>query len=288
MTTPREILRKHNIRPVKGLGQSFLIDNNINTKIVESSNIGNDDVVLEIGAGLGVLTAMLASCARKVIALEVDPKLLAVLREELEERANVEIVKQDVMTYDISRALDGTRQAMDVVGKFIVVGNIPYNIASQIFFRLIRFRESISSMILMFQREVAERIIASPGTKEYGLLSVLASAYTVPSKVLSVSPSCFYPRPKVDSTVVKMTIRDEPIGNVCNDVFFFALVKTALSKRRKTLLNNLKQSTLLQPYDIDIVDLLNDIGIDGRRRGETLTAEEFAMLCNAILSRKIS
>ncbi len=282
MTSPRGILKKYGIRPYKGLGQSFLIDNNITGKIVNVMDIKDDDTVVEIGAGLGVMTAMIAKQARKVIALEIDPGLLDVLHEELKDVSNVEILKRDVLKYDFPIPLEDVASQ-----KLKVIGNIPYNISSQILFRLIEFRDHVSSMVLMFQKEVAERIMASPGTKEYGLLSVITSMYTIPSKVVMVPAGCFYPRPKIDSTVLKMVVREKPRFEVMNADFFFKLVKTALSKRRKTLLNNLRSSNLLQSSKTDIDKILTRLEIDGQRRGETLTVEEFGKLSNAILSKML-
>jgi 16S rRNA (adenine1518-N6/adenine1519-N6)-dimethyltransferase len=282
MTSPRDILKKYGIRPYKGLGQSFLIDNNITEKIVNVLDVKDNDTVVEIGAGLGVMTAMIAKQAREVIALEIDPELLGVLNEELKDVPNVEILNRDVLKYDFPLSPEdiGFR-------KLKVIGNIPYNISSQILFRLIEFRDHVSSMILMFQKEVAERIMASPGTREYGLLSVITSMYTIPSKVVMVPATCFYPRPKIDSTALKMVVREKPRVEVKNADFFFKLVKIALSKRRKTLLNNLRSSNLLPLSKTDIDKILTRLEIDGQRRGETLTVEEFGRLGNAILSKMI-
>jgi len=282
MTSPRDILKKYGIRPYKGLGQSFLIDNNITEKIVNVLDVKDNDTVVEIGAGLGVMTAMIAKQAREVIALEIDPELLGVLNEELKDVPNVEILNRDVLKYDFPLSPEdiGFR-------KLKVIGNIPYNISSQILFRLIEFRDHVSSMILMFQKEVAERIMASPGTKEYGLLSVITSMYTIPSKVVMVPATCFYPRPKIDSTALKMVVREKPRVEVKNADFFFKLVKIALSKRRKTLLNNLRSSNLLPLSKTHIDTILTRLEIDGQRRGETLTVEEFGRLGNAILSKMI-
>ena len=166
MKSPRAILRKYRIRPAKRLGQSFLVDNNITAMIAESSGIEEEDTVVEIGAGLGVMTALIAPMVRKVMAIEVDPALIAVLRSELSGIPNVEIHHVDVLRYDFSFPLEGR-------GKIKVIGNIPYNISSQILFRLLEFRQHISSVTLMVQKEVAERITALPSTKQYGIPSVI-------------------------------------------------------------------------------------------------------------------
>lgn len=281
MTTPRNILKKHGIRPLKRLGQSFLVDNNITKKIVMISDIKSGDIVVEIGSGLGIMTAMIAQEAKRVIALEVDKYMVDILREELKNHPNVEIVQTDVLKYDFSSVFTESPQKT-----LKIIGNIPYNISSQILFRLIQFRDYISSMVLMFQKEVAERIIAPPGTKEYGIISVIVSMYTKPSLEVSVPGSCFYPKPNVDSSVLKLTVREAPLFNIKNPDFFSKVVKTAFSKRRKTLLNNLKYSDLLKASKKDITDILELLDIDSNRRGETLTVEEFGKLSNALLSVK--
>ena len=285
MTSPRNILKKYGIHPFRGLGQSFLIDDNITAKIVKISDINNEDVVVEIGAGLGAMTAMIARHAQKVIALEIDPKLLNVLQEELKDFSNIEILKQDVLKYNFYSAFGEIKEHVGDLRKLKVIGNIPYNISSQILFRLIGFRDCISTIVLMFQKEVADRIMASPGTKEYGLLSVINSMYTIPSRITLVPASCFYPKPKVDSAVLKMIVRETPLFEKTDANFFFKVVKTAFSKRRKTLLNNLKRSALLQSSEMDIAKILDELEIDGQRRGETLTVEEFGKLSNAIFSK---
>jgi len=276
MESPLKILKRYRIRPVKRLGQSFLVDNNITSRIVDASKIGRDDTVVEIGAGLGTMTSMIAERAKKVVALEIDPKLVNVLNEELKEISNIEIIHTDVLRYDFSSPLGGS-------GKIKVIGNIPYNISSQILFRLIEFRDHISSATLMFQKEVADRITASPGTKEYGILSVIIPMYAVLSTIMTVPSSCFHPKPKVDSTVLKMDIREEPLYPLDNYDIFLKTVKTAFSKRRKTLANNLKDMNVARSKGVDVSALLDEAGIDGQRRGETLTVEVFGRLSNRVI-----
>jgi len=282
MTSPRAILKKYNIRPYKKRGQSFLIDTNIIEKIVHSAAVTDRDVVVEIGAGIGVMTALLASHARRVIALEIDRNLIEVLHAELKDMSNIEIVGEDVLKYDFTSALDESPAGGETDTRFKVVGNIPYNISSQILFRMLRFREYVSSMTFMFQKEVADRIMASPGTKDYGLLSVLTSMYTTPEKVLVVPATCFYPRPKVESSVVRMRVLRNEQCTAVDFEFFFKVVKHAFAQRRKTLFNNLKASAIMKTADVDITDILNELQIDGHRRAETLSVEEFARLASAL------
>jgi len=274
MPNPRAILAKCRIRPLKRLGQSFLADPNIIRKIIEISDIRPDETLVEIGAGLGVMTALMAGRAEKVIALEIDGALIAVLREELKQQDNVEILHADALKFDF-RLRGGAA--------IKVIGNIPYSISSQILFRLLEARDRISSMVLMFQREVAERLVAAPGTKAYGILSVLVGVYTEAAIAFHVSPRCFYPRPNVESAVVRMDIRKKPLVDVRDDACLLAVVRSAFSKRRKTLLNNLKASPRIGLRHEAVLGVLDSLGIDPSRRAETLAPEDFARLSNAFL-----
>jgi len=277
MTTAREILRDHGIRPLKRLGQSFLEDRNTINKIIRISDIREDDIVVEIGAGLGLMTESIAKRAKRVIALDIDPKMVGILKERMAPYHHVEIVQADVLEYDfysISGALPSH--------KIKVIGNIPYNISSQILFRLLAYRDHISSMILMFQKELADRLVAKPGTKSYGVPTVLVSMYLLCSREMVIPPSCFYPQPAVISSVLKMAIREIPQMDLIDHDFFFKIVKTVFAKRRKTVSNNLKSLRLLGYSDMDVAQALEDSGVDGARRGETLTAEEIGKLSNAL------
>jgi len=282
MTTIRKILRDHGIRPLKRLGQSFLEDINIINKIISISNIQEDDTVVEIGAGVGIMTELIAEKVRKVIALDIDPRMVGILRERLAGYHQVDVVKGDVLKYDFSSV------GYELLSrKTKVIGNIPYNISSQILFHLLAYRQHISSMILMFQKELADRLIASPGTKEYGIPTVLVSMYTECFREMVIPRSCFYPEPKVTSAVMKIIIREKPLMDLNDHDFFVKIVKIAFSKRRKTLLNNLRSSPLLGYSEREVVTALKKSGIDGVRRGETLTAEELGKLSNALYSREI-
>lgn len=274
MISPRKILKKYGIRPRRRLGQSFLEDFNVVAKIVNRAGIGEGDTVLEIGAGCGIMTAIIAATARRVVALEVDPRMIRILTEELAGIDNVEVVEADILAYDLS----SVKGKYDEESPLKVIGNIPYNISTQILFRLIEARALISEMVLMFQKEVAERIIAPPGGRDYGILSVMASMYTVTSKLMSVPARCFYPKPEVDSVVLRLVVRDEPAAPVENHDLFLKVVKTSFARRRKTLLNNLKSLET----DADMRELLTGCGIDPSRRGETLSVQEFAMITRTL------
>lgn len=276
MQSPLSLLRKHGIRPLKRLGQNFLCDPNILEKIVRIADVRDTDTVVEIGAGIGVLTALLAARARRLIALEVDLRLVAVLKTELGESSNIEIVHGDVLEYDFASLRTGGGE-----GKLRVVGNVPYNLSSQIVLRLLDYRESVDRAVLMLQREVAERLAAPPGTKDYGPLSVYVALYTQPRLEMRVPASCFVPRPEVDSRVIRLDMRRDPLCRVDDPALFRDVVRSCFAKRRKTLLNNLRQSGLPVGQDA-IPPILEELGIDGTRRAETLSVLEFASLSNRI------
>ena len=282
MTTVREILTEHRIRPLKRLGQSFLEDRNAINKIIKISNIQEDDIVVEIGAGVGLMTESIAKQAKKVIALDIDPRMVAILKKRMAPYRHVDIVQADVLEYDFSSAIGELPSR-----RIKVIGNIPYNISSQILFRLLAYRDHISSMILMFQKELADRLTATPGTKAYGVPTVLVSMYLLCSREMAIPSSCFYPKPAVMSSVLKMVMREKPQLDLADHDFFFKIAKTAFAKRRKTLLNNLRGLSLLGYSDMDMVNALKNSGIDGARRGETLTALEIGRLSNALHSIKM-
>jgi 16S rRNA (adenine1518-N6/adenine1519-N6)-dimethyltransferase len=282
MTTVREILTDHGIRPLKRLGQSFLEDRNAINKIIRISNIQEDDIIVEIGAGVGLMTESIAKQAKKVIALDIDPRMVGILKKRMAPYRHVDIVQADVLEYDFSSAIGELPSR-----KIKVIGNIPYNISSQILFRLLAYRDHISSMILMFQKELADRLTATPGTKAYGVPTVLVSMYLLCSREMAIPRSCFYPKPAVMSSVLKMVIREKPQLDLADHDFFFKIAKTAFAKRRKTLLNNLRGLKLLGYSDMDMANALKNSGIDGARRGETLTAVEIGKLSNALHSIKM-
>jgi 16S rRNA (adenine1518-N6/adenine1519-N6)-dimethyltransferase len=276
MPTVKGLLRKYDIRPRKRLSQSFLIDPNITSKIAALLDPGPDDTVVEIGSGLGVLTGIIAPRVKKIIAVEIDPDLVEVLKSEIS-RDNVAIVHEDFLDFDFPKAVDGGALETPRVK---VIGNVPYNISSAIVFRLLDFRRYISTAVLMLQKEVAERIAAAPGSKDYGIVSVIVQMYAGIRRELIVPPGCFYPRPKVDSAVIRMAFRDEPLVDLLNPELFRELVRTSFARRRKTLLNNLKSSRFNEAGMAEQV--LNECGIDGRRRAESLSPEEFGLLSNVI------
>jgi 16S rRNA (adenine1518-N6/adenine1519-N6)-dimethyltransferase len=275
MTTPKEIINKYEIKPRKKLGQSFLLDVNIIRKITAAADISADDVVVEIGAGIGVLTEDLARIARKVIAVELDKNLVEVLKEKLAGYDNVEIHAGDILKYDF-KAL-----AKKYKSKVEVIGNVPYNISSPLIFHLLSFRSVIDGFILMLQKEVVQRLAAQPNNKSYGVPSVILQMFASVEKIFDVPASCFYPRPKVESAVIRGAFLDKPLVELADADFFAQLVKASFAQRRKMLINNLKNSKLLADVEEEkIKEVLTSAGIDGKRRGETLSVEEFGKVSN--------
>jgi 16S rRNA (adenine1518-N6/adenine1519-N6)-dimethyltransferase len=281
MTTPKEILRTHGIRPRKRLGQSFLQDLNIANRIVDFADIQPGDTVVEIGAGLGTMTALIAKKARRVIALEVDPVMVGILNTHLACFDNVDVVETDVLTYDfISACTFGPSERLKIIG------NVPYNISTPILFRLLAFRNHISLMVLMLQKEVADRIRALPGGKDYGIPSVITGMFCKTVRLMDVPAGCFYPEPRVVSSVLKMGIRDTPMVDLLDEELFCQIVRLSFAKRRKTLLNNLRHAHL-PGYSAEWMMLaLQRSGIDGMRRAETLSAGEFGLLSNLMTQKE--
>jgi len=265
ITSVRKMLAQHDIHPRKRLGQSFLEDLNVIRRIVALAEPAEGETIVEIGAGLGFMTEELAKRAGRVIAIEVDPRLVSILRERFTGQHRVEVVQMDVLKYDFSSACPE--------GRIKVVGNIPYHISSPILFRLLDFRRSISSMILMFQKELADRIAAPPGTKEYGIPSVIVAKYTKAVCEMTVPPTCFYPVPDVVSSVLRIIVRQET--NLPDEALFANIVRAAFARRRKTLWNNLRRIGL--PEEIADQVFVRS-GIDRTRRAESLSVEEFSLL----------
>ena len=277
MITPREILHFYDIHPRKKLGQSFLVDVNTIHKIGAACRISADDIVIEIGAGIGVVTGDIATLAKRVIAVEIDPRLVEILRAQFAGCSNVEIHSGDILKFDIAL------KSIQYNSKVKVIGNVPYNISSPVIFHLLAHRSMISSFTIMLQKEVVERLVSSPGNKSYGVPSVLLQLNADVERLFDVSANCFYPKPKVESSIIQGTFRDEPLFELKDEAFFNRLVKAAFAQRRKMLFNNLKQAKFREVItDNDIKSSLMKAGIDGKRRGETLSVEEFAKLSNAL------
>ncbi len=275
--TIKYIMKKYNFKFSKGLGQNFLINDAVVYDIVEGAEIDENDCILEIGPGIGVMTHEMASRAKKVTAIEIDSFLLPVLDETLAEFDNVTIVNSDVLKVDIKALINDHFDGQAPK----VVANLPYYITTPIVMSLLEDELPISDIVVMVQSEVADRMMAVPSTKAYGALSVAVQYYAVPEIVTVVPPSSFMPQPKVTSTVIRLRVRPNEL-DLLDKKIFFRTVKDSFGKRRKTLLNCLSSGIMKIAKD-DLRIIFDQAGIDGGRRGETLTINEFATLANEIV-----
>ena len=280
----KEILNEYNFRIRKSLGQNFLIDANIITKIVQTAEIAGEDLVVEIGPGLGVLTTALAEKAQKVIAVEIDKKLMPVLKKNLADYNNTEVVQADALEVDFDLLVQSkTNGAFGAGAKsYKLVANLPYYITSPLIMHMLTNEFSLNTIVVMVQREVAQRMTANPGSKDYGVLSVAVQYYARAELAFKVPNTVFYPQPEVDSAVVKFTVRKQPAVYTKDEKLFFKVVRAAFAYRRKTLLNALSGSG----FNITKnrwTTLLQEAGIEPGRRGETLSLEEFALLTNCLV-----
>jgi 16S rRNA (adenine1518-N6/adenine1519-N6)-dimethyltransferase len=274
MVSIRQELREYGLIPRKSLGQHFLIDRNILDKVIRTAQIAKEDAVLEVGPGLGEMTIALARRAKRVIAIEIDSKLAAILGKKMKDYPNVEVVNRDILKVDFNRFLKKEGHPIKVVA------NLPYQISTPLLFRFIESKEIFSSLTLMLQKEVAARMMASPGGKEYGPLSIFIQMVSDVSICFFIKPSVFFPPPKVESAVVQMVWKERPIVKRQDEEWFKKVVKACFGYRRKTLTNALRHSGLTLPESIEIK--MEKIGIDPRRRPETLTIQEFIRLAGAL------
>ncbi|MFZ5646192.1 MAG: 16S rRNA (adenine(1518)-N(6)/adenine(1519)-N(6))-dimethyltransferase RsmA [Bacillota bacterium] len=268
----RDLLEKYSFRCRKSMGQNFLVDANIVNKIVSSASLDKDDVVVEIGPGLGVITRAAATMAKKVISVELDRNLLPILEETLQGTGNVSIVPGDAMEVDLD---DIVKTHAGHSGRYKLIANLPYYITTPLIMRLLRSGFNISSLVIMMQLEVAERIAALPGGKDYGALTVAVQYYTEVRYLFRVPNTVFIPRPDVDSAVVRLDKRSRPAVETPDEDLFFKTVRGSFGQRRKTLLNALGSAFPHIARD-GLKALLEKAGIDPSRRGETLDIEEFA------------
>jgi len=264
------ICKRFDIKMSKKLGQNFLIKRGIVDEIVKAADLQEGEPVLEIGPGIGTLTQGLAQSGANVTAIELDTRLLEVLDTTLAQYSNVTIVHGDVLKLDVPSIMNNE--------PFKVVANLPYYITTPIIMSLLESRLPIERLVVMVQKEVALRMVAKPGTKDYGALSVAVQYYTEPDIVLDVPPKSFLPAPAVTSSVIRCVLRDKPPVDVVDEKLFFRVVKAGFAQRRKTFANTMKTTGLSKDR---IEELLAKANIDGQRRGETFTLQEFADVANA-------
>ncbi len=272
------ILQKYNFNFQKKFGQNFLIDMRVLEKIINAAKITKDDFVLEIGPGIGTMTQYLCEHAREVAAVEIDKNLIPILKETLNIYDNAEVIHGDILKIDVERLTQEKNYGKPIK----VVANLPYYITTPIIMGLFESHVPIDSITIMVQKEVAERMQASPGTKDYGALSLAVQYYAKPKIVAHVPPNCFMPRPAVGSAVICMHKHQEPPVQIADEKLMFALIRASFNQRRKTLVNGLNNAPNISCSKQQILSALQEMDLPDNVRGETLTLSQFAQLSNLL------
>lgn len=277
-------MKKYNLKPNKALGQNFLIDEEVLEDIVKAADVSNEDLVIEIGPGLGTLTNLLLEKAKKVICIELDERMLAILQERFTFYNNFELIHEDVLKVDLKKIIKEERENSQIQ-KVKIVANLPYYITTPIIMKLLEERLDIDSITVMIQKEVAKRLTAIPGKKDTGAITYTVSYYANPKEVRIVPSTAFIPAPDVDSEVITLEIRKEPQVKVLNEKLFFSVIKASFMQRRKTLMNGLINGNISVKKE-ELENILKELGIDIRVRGENLSLEQFAQIADEIEKRK--
>ena len=273
-----QTIKKYEFAFQKKFGQNFLIDDHVITKIINAAEITKDDLVLEIGPGIGTMTQYLAESAGKVIAVEIDKNLIPILGETLAEYDNVTIINEDILKLDINRLVEEENAGKPIK----VVANLPYYITTPIIMGLFESHVPLQSITVMVQKEVADRMQVGPGSKDYGALSLAVQYYAKPEIVANVPPNCFIPRPNVGSAVIRLTRYEEPPVQVKDEKKMFALIRASFNQRRKTLVNGLGNAGLPGITKESASAALTQMGLSPTVRGEALTLEQFARLSDLL------
>lgn len=271
-----EIIQKYQFAFQKKFGQNFLIDTHVLEKIISAAGIGEEDCVLEIGPGIGTMTQYLAEHAGKVVAVEIDSKLLPILDETLKGYTNITVINNDILKIDMNRLVDEYNNGRPIK----VVANLPYYITTPIIMGLFESNVPIDNITVMVQKEVADRMQVGPGSKDYGALSLAVQYYAKPYIVANVPPNCFIPRPNVGSAVIRLTRYQEPPVQVDEPGIMFRLIRASFNQRRKTLQNGLNNSPEVPFTKEQITEAIESLGVSASVRGEALTLEQFAALSN--------
>ena len=274
-----EVIQKYEFAFQKKFGQNFLIDTHVLDKIISAAEITKDDLVVEIGPGIGTMTQYLACAAREVVAIEIDKMLIPILQDTLREYDNVTVINEDVLKVDLNKLAEEKNGGRPVK----VVANLPYYITTPIIMGLFENHVPLHSITIMVQKEVADRMRMGPGTKDYGALSLAVQYYAEPYLVANVPPNCFMPRPNVGSAVIKLTVHENPPVVVRDEQLMFRLIRASFNQRRKTLANGLNNSPELHYSKEQIAEALERLGTSPSVRGEALTLEEFARLADIFL-----
>lgn len=273
-----ETIKKYEFAFQKKFGQNFLIDGHVLDKIIAAAEVTKEDCVVEIGPGIGTLTQYLSEAARNVIAIEIDKMLIPILQETLADYDNVTVIHQDVLKTDLWELVREHNEGRPVK----VVANLPYYITTPIIMNLFESRLPVSSVTVMVQKEVAQRMQAGPGTKDYGALSLAVQYFAVPYIAANVPPNCFMPRPRVGSAVIRLTRHEKPPVEVADEQAMFQIIRASFNQRRKTLVNSLHNSPQISKTKEEILRALEQMGLPQTVRGEALTLEQFAALTNLL------
>lgn len=275
------ILQKYDFVFQKKYGQNFLIDTHVLDKIIKAAAITEDDLILEIGPGIGTMTQYLAEHARKVIAVEIDKKLIPILEDTLSEFPNTQVINEDILKLDVATLVQEENQGKPIK----VVANLPYYITTPIIMGLFENKVPLESITVMVQKEVADRMQSGPGSKNYGALSLAVAYYAEAYVVANVPPNCFMPRPKVGSAVIRLTRHTEPPVVVEDEKLLFDIIRASFNQRRKTLLNGLNNAETIHLPKEELLAAIGELGKGEQIRGEALTLEEFGKLSNIIYKK---
>lgn len=273
-----EVLKKYNFNFQKKYGQNFLIDTHILEKIIAAAEVTKEDCVLEIGPGIGTMTQYLAENAREVVAVEIDKSLIPILEDTLSAYDNVTVINEDILKVDINRIAEEKNGGRPIK----VVANLPYYITTPIIMGLFESHVPLSSITIMVQKEVADRMQVGPGTKDYGALSLAVQYYAKPEVMIQVPPTCFMPKPNVGSTVIRLTRYEKPPVEAADEKKMFSLIRASFNQRRKTLVNGLTGASDLAYTKEEIAAALEKMQLSATIRGEALTLEQFAVLSNLL------
>ena len=278
-----EVIQKNEFAFQKRFGQNFLVDARVLDKIIQSAGVTKEDCVLEVGPGIGTMTQALSEAARQVVAVEIDDHLIPILQETLKECPNVKVIHGDILKTDVKAIADEYNEGCPLH----VIANLPYYISTPIIMGLFESGVPLKSITIMVQKEVADRMKAEPGTKDYGALSLAVQYYAEPYLVANVPPNCFIPRPNVGSAVIRLTRHEQPPVQVADEKLMFRLIRAAFNQRRKTLANSLNNSPELFFPKEQIQEAIAALDVSPSVRGEALSLEQFAQLANLLSKKRV-
>lgn len=284
LSETRFIMKKYNITANKNYGQNFLIDDDVISGIVENANVTKEDLIIEIGPGLGTLTAELLENAGKVISIELDPKMIEILNDRFSLFNNFELINMDVLKVDLKTLIDDNLKSNNLKNAK-VVANLPYYITTPIIMKLLEEKLNLTSITVMVQKEVAQRLAAVPGDKETGAITYSINYYTNSKIVINVPSNSFIPAPEVNSAVIKLDLLEKPRVDLCDEKLFFEIIKAAFLQKRKTLVNALTNGKILNSKQ-EVISMLNELNIDQNIRGEKLSINNYADITSYIYKKR--